>query len=281
MNKTMTVDVEDFYQVGAFENDIKIDDWDNHEFRVGNNTRRILEIFEKNDVKATFFVLGWVAERDPELVKLIVEKGHELACHGYNHQKIFNQTPEEFFEDIKRSKLLLEEISGVKVNGYRAPSFSIDKRNEWAFDLIKEAGFLYSSSTYSVKHDHYGTPDWPSEPYQLKNGLWEYPQSTVDIMGRKIPVGGGGYFRLFPLFLSDFLMNKFESQNRYPYIFYFHPWEIDPEQPKIKTASFKSRFRHYVNLKRMEGKIISISKKYIWYSISSSHNIPQEKISDK
>lgn len=280
MIRTMTVDVEDYYQVGAFEKNIKVSDWDKHEFRVGNNTRKILENFKKLNVKATFFVLGWVAERDPELIKLIVEEGHELACHGYYHQKIFNQTPEEFREDLMKSKALLEKISGVKVNGYRAPSFSIDKSNEWAFDIIKDVGFIYSSSTYSVKHDHYGEPSWPSHPHKRPNGLWEIPQSTIVRNGKNVPIGGGGFFRLFPLILSEYFISKFDEQNKYPYIFYFHPWEIDPEQPRIKDASLKSKFRHYVNLGVMEKKVNAISKKSVWYPISQSHNIPQEKISD-
>lgn len=269
----MTVDVEDYFQVAAFDKKIDPADWDNYPYRGGDSTRRILDIFSQNNVKATFFTLGWVAERDPELIRLIVEGGHELASHGYWHQKAFTQTRKDFEKDIADSKSLLEDVSGVQVKGYRAPSFSIDKRNEWAFDSLKEAGYIYSSSTYAIAHDHYGTPDWPTKPYRLDNGLWEFPQATVDHVGRRFPVGGGGYFRLFPFALSKFFIESFHKQHNHPYIFYFHPWEIDKDQPKIGGVSAKSKFRHYVNLSKMEDKITRLSESFDWDSIDTVYQV--------
>lgn len=268
----MTVDVEDYFQVAAFDGIIKTSDWDSHSLRVSKNTRKILKLFKEHNVKATFFILGWVAEREPLLIKDIAADGHEIANHGYMHQKAFNQTYEEFLEDITKSKKILEDISGQKVIGYRAPSFSIDKRNEWAFDAIRESGHLYSSSTYPVAHDHYGTPEWSTEPFVLDNNLMEIPQATIDLLGRRLPVGGGGYFRLFPLMLSEFFMRKFKEQHDQPYVFYFHPWEIDPEQPKVEGAALKSKFRHYVNLSRMEKKIAHLCKNHEWTSIHEAFN---------
>lgn len=269
--KAMTVDVEDYFQVAAFDKQIHPEQWGNYPLRVEANTHRILDLFAQTGAKATFFTLGWVAERVPALIQRIVQEGHELASHGYGHQKAFLQSRKEFESDVKSSKYLLEDISGHAVLGYRAPSFSIDKRNEWAFDVLKEAGYLYSSSTYPIAHDHYGTPDWPVAPYQLSNGLWELPQATIDKWGRRIPVGGGGYFRLFPLALSNHLIRKFHEQHGHPYIFYFHPWEIDPLQPRIAQSSMKSAFRHYVNLSRMEGKIRALCETHEWCSIRDAY----------
>lgn len=274
MKNAMTVDVEDYFQVAAFENQVKVDDWGKFNLRSGDNTRKLLEMFSKHNVTSTFFMLGCVAERDPQLVKDIVAGGHELASHGYWHQKAFRQTPDAFFNDVDASKKLLEDLAGVEVKGYRAPSFSIDKRNEWAFDMLKKAGYTYSSSTYAVAHDHYGTPDWPTKPYMLDNGLWELPQATIEKFGKRLPVGGGGYFRLFPLQLSQWFISQFHEQHDHPYIFYFHPWEIDPEQPKIDGASAKSRFRHYVNLGKMEKKIESLCRSREWGSIAETFDLP-------
>jgi len=272
----MTVDVEDYFQVAAFDSLISPDNWGDYSLRVFANTTKILDIFRKHNVKATFFILGWVAEREPELIRLIAEDGHEIANHGYMHQKAFNQTYEEFLNDITKSKKILEEISGKKVVGYRAPSFSIDKRNEWAFDALLESGHLYSSSTYPVSHDHYGTPEWSTKPFKVGGGLLELPQATIDLCGRRLPVGGGGYFRLFPLMLSEYFLGKFHEQHDHPYIFYFHPWEIDPEQPRVEGASSKSKFRHYVNLSRMEAKIAKLCKNHKWESIETAFNIGKE-----
>lgn len=270
--KVMTVDVEDYFQVAAFDKQISPEQWGNYPLRVESNTHRILDMFAQTGAKATFFTLGWVAERLPALIHRIVQEGHELGSHGFGHQKAFLQSRKDFESDVRSSKHLLEDLSGQPVLGYRAPSFSIDKRNEWAFDVLREAGYVYSSSTYPVVHDHYGTPDWPVAPYQLSNGLWELPQSTIDKWGRRLPVGGGGYFRLFPLPLSEYLIRTFHEQHGHPYIFYFHPWEIDPLQPRIADAPLKSKFRHYVNLARMEGKIRSLCEAHQWHSIRDAYS---------
>tara|TARA_Y100000310_G_scaffold126785_1_gene125789 strand:- start:2166 stop:2999 length:834 start_codon:yes stop_codon:yes gene_type:complete len=268
--KIMTVDVEDYYQVAAFKDIITPSQWDEFPSRVAENTNKILDFFEENNVKATFFILGCVAEKEPELVKRIDALGHEVASHGYGHQKVFEQTPEEFKEDLVKAKRILESITGKAVLGYRAPSFSIDKRCEWAFDILKETGHVYSSSTYPVVHDHYGTPDWPIEAYETKSGLLEIPQSTIDFRGKRLPIGGGGYFRLFPQLLNKFLLSQFDKQRTQPYVFYFHPWEIDPEQPRIDKAPLKSKFRHYVNLSRMESKIKDLCKSHEWQTMKET-----------
>lgn len=267
----MTVDVEDYFHVAAFENVIDPKDWDEQACRVVESTRRILALFAERGVTATFFTLGWVAERYPELVKEIVQQGHELASHGYDHQKATKMDPKAFFEDVSKAKALLESISGVEVVGYRAPSFSIMESNEWAFDVLAQAGYQYSSSTYAIQHDHYGTPNWPNEPYQLSNGLWEFPQSTVNIMGKRLPAGGGGFFRLQPYFISENLVKRFHAQQSHPYIFYFHPWEIDSEQPRIDDAPLKSRLRHYVNLSKMFRKIDALVTNFKWVSMREAH----------
>jgi polysaccharide deacetylase family protein (PEP-CTERM system associated) len=262
--KVMTVDVEDYFQVAAFKDVISPKDWGNYDFRAGDRTREILDLFDETGTKATFFVLGWVAQRDPELVKRISSRGHEVASHGFWHQKAFEQSFGEFSDDVVRAKSDLEHLTGKPVIGYRAPSFSIDKRNEHAFDCLRDAGYIYSSSTYPVAHDHYGVPDWPTEPYILDNGLREFPQATIDRFNRRLPVGGGGYFRLFPYALSKSFIHQFEKQHNTPYIFYFHPWEIDPNQPRVTGAGWKSNFRHYVNLQRMQPKIARLCKDFEW-----------------
>ena len=237
--------------------------------------QNIFHIFNKNNVKATFFTLGCVAERHPDLIKEIVEQGHELASHGYAHQKATTQTPDECRDDLIKAKTLLESISGQKIIGYRAPSFSISEENEWAFEIIKETGHLYSSSTYSIAHDHYGSPDWPDVPHEPVTGLMELPQASVKALGRVLPAGGGGYFRLFPYCFSKRLIKLFSEQKSHPYIFYFHPWEVDPEQPVVKGASVKSQFRHRVNLGRMLNKIDKLTKDFAFVSISDAFDIKE------
>lgn len=269
----MSVDVEDYYQVAAFDKVISTEQWGSFESRVARSTGRVLEIFEKRGVKATFFTLGCVAEQNPQIVSDIVSAGHELASHGFAHQKADRQTREEFFEDITRAKELLENISGKQIVGYRAPSFSISEKNEWAFDELKRAGHLYSSSTYPVVHDHYGTPNWPKTPYFPVEGLLELPQATIEKLGRTLPVGGGGYFRLFPYQLSKYFIKQFQQNNDHPYIFYFHPWEIDAGQPVIKGAGAKSQFRHRVNLSKMDSKIDALSRDFEWTSIADAFGI--------
>lgn len=263
----LTIDIEDYFQVAAFENQIDPQNWNSYPIRVDQNTKRILDLFDEHQAKATFFILGWVAEKFPKLIVDIHQRGHEVASHGFNHIKATSQTPESFRIDVSSTKSLLEDIIGAEVTGYRAPSFSICAENEWAFSVLKEAGYLYSSSTYPIKHDHYGTPYWPEEPYMRKEGIWEFPMPILNIKGKQVPIAGGGYFRLLPYWLSKALIKRYLKQHNSPYMFYFHPWEIDHAQPRIANAPFKSRFRHYVNLKHMEHKIANLLQDFEWNTI--------------
>lgn len=262
----MTVDVEDYFQVGAFENNIDRGDWNNLECRVERNMDIILKMFDDASVKATFFTLGWIAERYPQIIRQIVENGHELASHGMSHIRVSSQSPEEFLHDAMTSKKLLEDIGGTPVKGYRAPSFSIGENNLWALDTLYEVGYKYSSSIYPISHDHYGMPSAPRfafRPIQEKSFL-EMPVTTVEIMGRKIPCGGGGYFRLLPYCISKFAMARVNNRDKEACIFYFHPWEIDPLQPRQTQASLKSKFRHYTNLGVMEDKLRRVLAEFNW-----------------
>lgn len=261
----MSVDVEDYFQVSTFEDSISSDDWDRLPCRVEGNTNRILELFAEHDVKATFFMLGWVAERYPGLVRRIVDSGHELASHGYTHTRVTQQTPEVFSDDIARTKMLLEDISGCEVLGYRAASYSIVSKTLWAHDLLQEAGYRYSSSIYPIHHDLYGIPDAPRFPYRHREeGLLEIPITTVSLLKRNLPCGGGGYFRLLPYRVSRWAMKHVNTTDRQPCVFYFHPWEIDPEQPRQQGISRKTRFRHYLNLDRMQDRIASLLTDFHW-----------------
>jgi len=265
MKNAMSVDVEDYFQVSAFENNISRSDWDKIECRVQKNTENILNIFDEHDVKATFFVLGWVAERYPELVKSIVQGGHELASHGYNHTRVIHQTPDEFRQDVDKTKKILEDIGGTAVIGYRAASYSITKENLWALDVLQETGHLYSSSIYPVKHDLYGIPDAPRFSFRFKeDGILEIPITTLRMFGRNFPGGGGGFFRLFPYSVSRWIFNHVNKSDKASGIFYFHPWEIDPDQPKQKNISAKTKFRHYLNLDRMEARLKRLLADFDW-----------------
>ncbi|NOQ63319.1 MAG: DUF3473 domain-containing protein [Methyloprofundus sp.] len=266
MKNAMTVDVEDYFQVSAFEPYIDKAQWDELEHRVEKNTLHILDIFAEYNIKATFFTLGWVAERYPELVKRIVREGHELASHGYEHLRVTTQTPEQFRADIRKAKKILEDISGIEVIGYRAPSYSIGRDNLWALDILEEEGYRYSSSIYPVKHDLYGMPEAPRFVYQPIKGsdFKEIPITTLHIANKNYPCGGGGFFRLYPYLVSRWAFNKINQQEQQSGIFYFHPWEIDPEQPKQKNLSFKARFRHYLNLNRMENRIKALLNDFQW-----------------
>lgn len=245
----LTVDVEDYFQVAAFDTIVHIEDWDRYLPRVVNNTKIILDLFAARSIKATFFVLGWVAEKFPELIREIDGQGHEIGCHSFYHRLVYSLTPDEFREDTVRAKNALEDIIGKKVKGYRAPSYSITSRSLWAFDILEELGFEYDSSIFPIVHDRYGIPDAPRFRYRLPgHNLIEYPISTALFLKKKIPVAGGGYFRIFPYWFTALALNKINSCDREPFIFYFHPWEIDPEQPRMKNASAVSRFRHYKNL---------------------------------
>ena len=261
----MTVDVEDYFQVSAFAPHIPRNQWDSLPCRVERNVTRILELLDTHSAKATFFTLGWIAERYPHLVREIVAGGHELASHGYGHLRASDQSEAEFRTDVTHAKKLLEDIAGVAVNGYRAPSFSIGHKNLWALDVLNEAGYLYSSSIYPVRHDHYGMPDAPRFKFQPRqHALLELPPTTMQLLGRNYPASGGGYFRLLPYSLSAWMMRRVNQRDGESGIFYFHPWEIDPEQPRQRGVGMKTRFRHYVNLSRMEGRLQRLLQDFKW-----------------
>jgi polysaccharide deacetylase family protein (PEP-CTERM system associated) len=261
----LTIDVEDYFQVSALAPYIDRADWDKCECRVERNVDRILEMLALQGICATFFTLGWVAERYPDLVRAIVAGGHELASHGYGHARANELTAEGFFDDISRAKKLLEDLSGVEVQGYRAPSFSIDNSNrQWAFEALARAGYRYSSSVYPVAHDHYGVPDAPRFAYRPLPELLEVPPTTVHAFGRNWPASGGGYFRLLPYGVSRRLIERVNLKDQQSAVFYFHPWEIDPGQPRIPHINGKTRFRHYVNLQRMEEKLTRLFGDFRW-----------------
>ncbi|MEW8351413.1 MAG: XrtA system polysaccharide deacetylase [Candidatus Thiodiazotropha taylori] len=261
----ISVDVEDYYQVSAFNKQIKRADWDGYESRVYDNTQRILKIFDENSIKGTFFVLGWVAERNKKLISEISELGHEVACHGYSHDLVYNQTPEKFLEETKQSKAIIEDIIGKPIKGYRAASYSITEKSLWALDILSECGFTYDSSIFPIMHDRYGIPGAKTIPHRLKtakgNVIIEFPLSTVGVAKRRLPVSGGGYFRLFPYWLSKAGLNRVNRTDQMPFIFYMHPWEIDEGQPKIKSSRF-SEFRHYNNIDKFETRLLKLIRDF-------------------
>jgi polysaccharide deacetylase family protein (PEP-CTERM system associated) len=264
ITNALTIDVEDYFQVSAFAPYIPRDQWDSRECRVEQNVGRILDMLAATQTRATFFTLGWIAERYPQLVRRIVSEGHELASHGYGHQRASDLSRSAFSEDIVHAKKLLEDIGGAEVQGYRAPSFSIGTGNLWAFDELARAGYRYSSSIYPIRHDHYGMPDSPRFAYRLASGMLEVPVTTVRLLKRNLPSSGGGYFRLLPYALSRWMLRKVNREDREPAIFYFHPWEIDPGQPRIAGIDAKTRFRHYVNIPRMEGRLQQLLGDFRW-----------------
>jgi polysaccharide deacetylase family protein (PEP-CTERM system associated) len=266
IRNAMTCDVEDYFQVSAFAPYIDRASWPSRECRVEANMERILALFERQGVRATFFTLGWIAERYPQLVRRIVAGGHELASHGYGHLRASDQSRAEFANDIRSAKALLEDIGGQAVLGYRAPSFSIGRANLWALDELLEAGYRYSSSIYPIAHDHYGMPEAPRFAFYPNgpDGLLEVPITTVNMMGRNLPAGGGGYFRLLPYALSRWMMAKVNRDDRQPALFYFHPWEIDTAQPRPEGLDAKSRFRHYINIDRMESRLEALARDFAW-----------------
>ena len=264
ITNALTIDVEDYFQVSAFAPHIERSDWDSRECRVERNVDRILALLEEGDTKATFFTLGWIAERYPVLVRRIVEGGHELASHGYGHERVSDLSEAAFFNDIHSAKALLEDIGGVRVQGYRAPSFSIGAGNLWALDTLQRAGYRYSSSIYPIKHDHYGMPDAPRFSHQIRDGLIEVPPTTLRMLNRNLPSSGGGYFRLFPYALSRWMLRQVNGQDHAPAVFYFHPWEIDGGQPRIQGIGLKTRFRHYVNINRMEPRLGRLLRDFRW-----------------
>jgi polysaccharide deacetylase family protein (PEP-CTERM system associated) len=264
LTNALTVDVEDYFQVSALAPHIPRASWDSQLCRVERNVQRLLALFAQHQAHATFFTLGWIAERYPQLVRDIVAGGHELASHGYGHLRANEQSRADFTSDVQRAKALLEDIGGRPVRGYRAPSFSIGETNPWAFDVLLESGYAYSSSVYPVQHDHYGMPDAPRFPYAARPGLTEIPITTTRMMGRNLPAGGGGYFRLAPYQLSRWALRRVNRIDRRPAIFYMHPWEIDPDQPRVPGTSLKTRFRHYVNLSRTESRLGRLLGDFKW-----------------
>lgn len=261
----LTCDVEDYFQVSAFEHLVPKESWESYDCRIPKNVDRVLQLLSDANAKATFFSLGWVASRLPAVIRRIVDEGHELASHGMNHTRIWMQSRDEFRSDVAASKQLLEDVGGVKVRGYRAASWSLDERTPWAHDIIGEAGFEYSSSLYPVRHDVYGVPEAPTYPFFPGSGdLLEVPASTTRVLGRNWPAAGGGYFRLFPLKTSLWMIRRINRTTSFPALFYFHPWELDPDQPRISEASAKSRFRHYLNLHRFENRLTTLLTEFAW-----------------
>ncbi len=264
IRNALTIDVEDYFQVSAFAPYIPRDQWNSRECRVERNVERILHMLDDHGTKATFFTLGWIAERYPHLVRRIVDGGHELASHGYGHERASDLSEEAFFRDIDSAKKLLEDLSGHEVKGYRAPSFSISEGNLWAFDCLERAGYRYSSSIYPIKHDHYGMPDAPRFVHQVRDGLLEVPVTTARLFDRNWPASGGGYFRLMPYTMSRWLLQRVNQQDCQSAVFYFHPWEIDEAQPRIDGINAKTRFRHYVNLNKTEARIRRLLADFNW-----------------
>ncbi|GAB4127436.1 MAG: DUF3473 domain-containing protein [Rhodothalassiaceae bacterium] len=266
IRNAMTVDVEDYYQVSAMESVVARDDWDSFPSHVVANTGAVLDLFARAGVKGTFFTLGWVAERHPDLIRRIVAEGHELASHGYRHIRVSDQSESDFREDIRHTKALLEDIGGVAVKGYRAASFSLTPRTPWAHAAMAEVGYSYSSSVYPGHHDHYGIKDAPRRAYRPLPGsdFLEIPITTVELFGRRVHAGGGGYFRLFPFALYRRLIERVNSIDDMPAIFYFHPWEIDPDQPRVAGIDARARFRHYLNLRRMRPRLEALLAGFAW-----------------
>jgi polysaccharide deacetylase family protein (PEP-CTERM system associated) len=271
MQNALSVDVEDWFQVGAFERTIDRADWDGLTHRVERNTDAVLALFDEAGVKGTFFTLGWVAQRYPALVRRIAEAGHEVASHGYDHARVFTFTPDQFRADLRKSRDFLEDASGQRVIGYRAPSFSIDGRTPWAHPILAEEGYRYSSSVAPVRHDHYGWPESPRFAWKPVAGspLLELPVTTAKLGGRTLAAGGGGFFRLLPYAFSRWAIKQVNGQAGRPAIIYFHPWEIDPDQPRVAGAPFKSRVRHYSNLSAMAGKLRRLIRDFAWTRIDA------------
>jgi len=262
----LTVDVEDYFQVSAFEDHISRDDWGRIPCRVERNMERILALFAQRGVKATFFTLGWIAERYPQIVSRIVAEGHELASHGWSHVRATEQNRKAFTADVTRTKGFLEDLSGVPVLGYRAASYSIGERNFWALEVLEEVGHRYSSSIFPIHHDLYGMPQAPRFAFHpnADSKFLEIPVTTVKVGEKKLPCGGGGWFRFFPYALSRWALHRVNRQDGQSCIFYFHPWEIDPDQPRQTGLGAKTRFRHYLNLHRMEYRLGRLLDDFRW-----------------
>jgi polysaccharide deacetylase family protein (PEP-CTERM system associated) len=261
----LTIDVEDYYHVEAFQSVIARQDWSRYEQRVYHSTLKILELLAVYGIKATFFILGWVAEQTPAMVKEIQAAGHDIGSHGYAHQIIYRQTPDEFSEDVRRSLQIIEGITGQKVLGFRAPCFSITKRSLWAIEILRSLGFSYDSSVFPILHDRYGIPDAPRQPYQIAGGFWEFPMTTLQVLSKNIPTGGGGYLRMFPYWFTRWSIRKLNAMGQ-PAIVYLHPWELDPGHPNIKTSPL-NHFRHYVNLEKTEPRLAALCNDFKFTSL--------------
>jgi polysaccharide deacetylase family protein (PEP-CTERM system associated) len=269
----LTIDVEDWFQVQALEGAVSRDSWDRRELRVARNTERILGLLSDAGCRATFFILGWIARREPALLRRIADGGHEIASHGMEHRRVDRQTPASLRGDVAATKALLEDTTGVAVRGYRAPSFSIGARQFWAYERLAEAGYTYSSSVYPVRHDSYGIPDAPRLPFRPRNAprIVELPLPTLAVGRLNLPAGGGGFFRLLPYAASRWAIARLNAAERLDCIFYFHPWEIDPDQPRIAGLRARSQMRHYLNLGRMEARLVRLLKDFAWDRLDRVH----------
>ncbi|NLD71071.1 MAG: DUF3473 domain-containing protein [Limnobacter sp.] len=263
----MSIDVEDYFQVAAFAPYIDRSKWESLECRVERNVDLILELLDRHGAQATFFTLGWIAERHPGIVRRIVAGGHELASHGYGHERVSDLDPQGFRSDLLRAKGILEDVGGTSVQGYRAPSFSIGRGNLWAHDVLAETGHRYSSSVYPIAHDHYGMPEAPRFAWKSPSGIVEIPPSSLKLLGRNLPASGGGYFRLLPYPVSRWSLRHINRVDGEACIFYFHPWEVDPAQPRIGNAGIKSKFRHYLNLDRMARRLDRLLADFRWHRV--------------
>jgi polysaccharide deacetylase family protein (PEP-CTERM system associated) len=265
----LTIDVEDYFQVSAFAPYIARSTWEAQPCRIERNIERILELLAENGVHATFFTLGWIAERYPEMVRRIAAGGHEVASHGYEHERAGDLQADGFFADVALAKAVLEDIAGSAVRGYRAPSFSIGDHNRWAYDCLAKAGYRYSSSVYPIRHDHYGSPDGSRFAHMAHTDVLEVPIATARLFRTNVPAGGGGYFRLMPYAVSRWLLRRVNELDGEPAIFYFHPWELDPGQPRVQGTGLKTRFRHYVNLHRTEARLRRLLSDFRWRRVDS------------
>jgi polysaccharide deacetylase family protein (PEP-CTERM system associated) len=281
MLNALSVDVEDWFQVGAFETVIRRDQWDGLEPRVERNAQAVLDLFAEAGVKATFFTLGWVAERYPAVIRRAAEAGHEIASHGWDHQRVFNLGEEGFRSDLRRAHEAISKAAGVEPKGYRAPSFSIDARTPWAHSILAEQGYAYSSSVAPVAHDHYGWREAPRFAHRPLPGsdLIELPVTTVELAGRRMAAGGGGFFRLLPYRFSNWAIERVNEGEGRPAVFYFHPWEIDPGQPRVVGAPLKSRLRHYSRLSAMRPKLLKLFKAHAWGRTDAVVELERERLS--
>jgi polysaccharide deacetylase family protein (PEP-CTERM system associated) len=264
LTNALTIDVEDYFQVSALAPYIARSEWDSRECRIERNVDRILAMLDEHGALATFFTLGWIAERYPQLIRRIEAQGHEVASHGYGHQRASELSEAAFRADIETAKKILEDLCGKEVSGYRAPSFSIGPDNLWAFESLARAGYRYSSSIYPIRHDHYGMPDAPRFAHRVHDTLLELPITTLRMFNRNLPSSGGGYFRLLPYAVSRWMLQRVNRHERESAIFYFHPWEIDVDQPRIAGIDRRTRFRHYLNIDRMEQRLACLLRDFRW-----------------